>query len=220
MTDTPFFEVSDLVVATGHTVPNFSLDTRLNLFQTGRESSATTTMLTFAGRMKPKAGTITLRSDSGEEYVTPRAIGAHVALAGVSSIDGLDRGVKAKTFVREVAAWSSPWYRNTPHDVTKISEWNRITDLIDLPFDLDSTVGSLSPSRRFIFRVALALLARPEPALLVVDDIDQVRSLSIRNELIVELRDLSEHVPIIVASTNPDTDHQFDRIISQEGATE
>ncbi|QGU02126.1 hypothetical protein CKALI_06285 [Corynebacterium kalinowskii] len=214
MTDTAFLRVHDLVVATGLRVPDFELDNALTLLCTGREASATTTMLTLAGRMKPVKGSIELDLPDGSTLDSPRALNKHIALAGVSSIDGLDRNVRVATYIREVSAWSSPWYRRTPTDITNIERWQSIRDLFELEIEPRAQVGSLNPTHRFVLRVALALLARPEPALVVIDDIDQVRSLDIRAELIDHLRTLSERTPVIVASTNSDTHQQFDRVIS------
>lgn len=217
MNDEAFLQVRDLTVATGRRVPDFALDTPLNLIHTGREASATTTMLTIAGRMKPKAGEILLTARNGEVLSTPRQRGANIALAGVPSIDGLDRNVPARTYIREVSAWSNPWYRRTPRKVADIEQWQRLQDVFNLDIDTDQHVGKLNATHRFILRVALSLLARPNPELVVIDDIDQVRSLEIRGELIAHLRDLSEHVPVLVASTNGDSEQLFDRVISLEG---
>lgn len=214
MTDTAFLRVHGLVVATGLRVPDFELDTSLNLMCTGREASATTTMLTLSGRMKPSQGTVSLELADNTILDTPRELGKHIALAGVPNIDGLDRNVRVSTYIREVSAWANPWYKRTPKKVDDIEGWQYLRELFDLHIDEDAQVGSLNPTHRFILRVALALLARPEPALVVIDDIDQVRSLDIRAELIQHLRTLSETTPVIVASSNPDSGEQFDRVIS------
>lgn len=214
-----FLHVDSLVVATGQHVPDFTLTTPLNLVTTGRESSATTTMLTLAGRMKPREGSIVLRGVGGEELSTPRSIAQQVALAGVPDIDGLDRNVSAATYIREVSAWSAPWYRCTPRDVDQIERWKELAELFALEFDPALHVGKLGPADRFLLRVALALLARPEPALVIIDDIDQVRSGAIRADLISQLRRLSERVPVLVASTNPDEHSDFDTVISLDGGS-
>ncbi|MEJ5996846.1 hypothetical protein [Corynebacterium sp. H130] len=218
MYDTPFLEVRDLEVATGMRVPDFELNTSMNLLLTGREASATTTMLTLSGRMKPKSGDICLQTRGGETLITPRDRGARIALAGVPAIDGLDRNVPARTYIRETSAWANPWYRRTPRKVQNIEQWQHVSELFDLHIDPDEQVGKLNATHRFILRVALALIARPDPELVIIDDIDQVRSHEIRAELIDHLRVLSEHVPVIVASTNRDTNKQFDRVISLEGS--
>ncbi|MEJ5927161.1 hypothetical protein WG915_00855 [Corynebacterium sp. H128] len=211
-----FLRVSGLTVSTGMAVPDFDLATPLNLLYTGREASATTTMLTIAGRMKPKAGTVSLVAD-GEEYSRPRDIARRTALAGVTDIDGLDRNVSVASYVREVSAWTKPWYRSTPRDIANIPEWAHICELFDLDLDPAQHVGKLNPTHRFVLRVALAVLARPAPALVVIDDIDQVRSLEIRSELIEQLRALAQVAPVLVASTNQDNQAQFDTVISLMG---
>lgn len=217
MADT-FLRVADLVVATGFRVPDFELATPLNLIHMGREASATTTMLTLAGRMKPKQGEVWLRNAAGEWVGTPRSVAKQVALAGAVDIDGLDRNVSVEVYVREVSAWTKPWYRTTPRDISRIPEWVRAQELFGLDVDPKSHVGQLPPGERFIFRVALGLVARPNPALVVIDDIDQVRSLDLRDELIGRLRGLSDTAPVVVASTNPDLSGQFDTVISLKGS--
>lgn len=214
MTDAAFLRVQELVVATGQRVPDFELDTTLNLLWIGREASATTTMLTLAGRMKPAQGSVELRTQRGAILDSPRELGKHIALAGAPTIDGLDRNVRLRTYIREVSAWSQPWYKLTPRHSSKIDEWQKIAELFEFDVPEKAFVGELNPTHRFIFRIALALLARPHAELVVIDDLDQVRSLDIRAELIEHLRILAQSTPVIAASTNPDIDNQFDRVIA------
>ena len=66
--------------------------------------------------------------------------------------------------------------------------------------------------------IALALLARPEAQLLVVDDPDQVRSMELRAEVLHALKGVAEDLPVVVVSTNPDFDSLADTALTITGA--
>ena len=67
-------------------------------------------------------------------------------------------------------------------------------------------MGELSVVERCKLRVALSWVARPQAAALMVDDPDQVRSMTLRAEILESLKELSESVPVVVVSPNPDFD--------------
>ncbi|AKK03260.1 hypothetical protein [Corynebacterium epidermidicanis] len=206
--------VRNLQLKTGMTLRDFEITRPYTLICTGRESSATTTMLTLAGRMRPAQGDIILTSNQGEEILNPRARSKHIALAGVNEIDTLDRNVTVRSLVRESAAWSNPWYARTPHDIDKIARWHELRELLNFTGEPSAQAGELTPSQRFNLRIILALMTRVEPQMLFIDDIDQVHSLDIRKEIVGHLRDVAEELPIVVASSNPDVDHVFDETIA------
>lgn len=184
------------------------------LLYTGRESSATTTMMTLAGRMQPKAGVVELTRADGEIVDRPRALARVIALAGVNEIDSLDRNVTVRSLVRESVAWANAWYKTTARDIAKIDRWNELCELMNFDENPHAQAGDLTPTARFNLRIMLALLTRKEPDMLLIDDIDQVHSLEIRQEIIAHLRDVSAQLPILIASSNPDVDGLFDETIS------
>ena len=50
--------------------------------------------------------------------------------------------------------------------------------------------------------------------MLVVDDIDQLRSLDLRDQMITRLRTMSTHLPVVVSTVNPVDEDAADRRIS------
>lgn len=173
----------------------------LTLLETGRESHASSFSMVLSGRMKAK-GSIELAGQAANT----KSLAKHIALAGVSEIDSLERLVNVRTVVREQIAWANPWYRPTPHNLERHPQWVDVAKQLSLNLDPHAAVGELSVVERFKLRVALALVARPEAAALVVDDPDQVRSMALRAEILESLKVLSEQLPVIVVSPNPDFD--------------
>ena len=55
---------------------------------------------------------------------------------------------------------------------------------------------------RFRFRILLALVSRPNAELLIVDDVDQIRDMSLRAKLLDNLYAVAEEVPVLVTSAN------------------
>ena len=51
-------------------------------------------------------------------------------------------------------------------------------------------------------RVLLALIARPDAPLIIVDDPDQLRNFELRKEFIDNLRDVAKLKPVLVNSVN------------------
>ncbi|AGG66996.1 hypothetical protein [Corynebacterium callunae] len=174
----------------------------LTLLETGRESHASSFSMVLSGRMKAKAGSIEL---AGQPAKTS-TLAKNIALAGVSEIDSLERLVNVRTVVREQIAWASPWYRPTPRNIDTYEQWVSVAKHLSLNLDPSQAVGELSVVERFKLRVALSLVARPQAAALIVDDPDQVRSMTLRAEILESLKELSESVPVVVVSPNPDFD--------------
>lgn len=181
----------------------------LTLLQSYRESQSTTLSLVLAGRMDCQHGTITLWQP--QEFTNPRDRARYCALAGVSEIDRLERLVPVRTVVREQLAWANPWWKPTPQP--EHSDYPALADLLDLDISLDDTVDSLRARDRFLLRVVLALLSRPQATLLIVDDVDQVKSMAVRDEIFRRLKSLSQRIPVVVNSSNPDTLGTVDRTL-------
>lgn len=208
----------DLTLANGVSKPDIVVpSTGLTLLNTARESASTMWAMALSGRMKHKDGEIYL--DQGRELELLRAKQLHhaVALAGVPQVDSLERGVHVRTVVREQAAWASPWYSRVPRDITKIDSFVTASSALELDIDGGQTVGSLSPYARFKLRVALALMARPEASLLIVDDVDQLRSMELRAAVLARLADVATELPVLVFSANPDDAAVCDTVIHERG---
>ncbi|APT92431.1 hypothetical protein CPHO_05525 [Corynebacterium phocae] len=208
----------DLVLATGFQIPDFRVITGLNLIHASRETSATVLALTLAGRMKPNSGGVAL----DERLVTHRELFRDVALAGAAEIDRLERLVPAWTVVREQVAWSRPWYQPTPRNMDCVEDVARAFDAVGLELDdaaLRATkVGDLDVSARLKLRTALALIARPDPTLIIVDDIDQLRSNHLRHKFLDALKHLSSQVPVLAISANDaEENNHVDNVIRIAG---
>ncbi|MCQ9342523.1 hypothetical protein [Corynebacterium kozikiae] len=143
--------------------------------------------------MKPKSGRIEYRPSHGK-FTSPDELYRHVAFSGVPDIDYVERLVPVRSIVREQIAWISPWYRRTPSNIDQIERYYTAAERIGFTMSNQeakhTTVGELDPLERFKLRICLALLARPEAELLIVDDIDQLRSLRLRAEFLQALRGL------------------------------
>lgn len=210
----------DLVLTSGTELPYLDVEPGLTLLHCGRENSATTLSLTLAGRMKPKSGTVVLNSASGEK-TTPRQLHKHVALAGIPEFDSLERLVPVKAVVREQAAWTSNWWRRVPSSIEKIDSFVQAAELLGIQVTESfgkKKVGDLDPLERFALRIALALTSRPDADLLIVDDIDQIRSLRLRADLLRQLKVVSEVLPVVTVSANSDVDGICDADIPVAGA--
>ncbi|MCF4006543.1 hypothetical protein L1O03_05040 [Corynebacterium uropygiale] len=154
-------------------------------------------------------GTITLWQPTTLTGARERA--RYCALAGVSELDGLERLVPVRTVVREQLAWATSWWKHTPRP--EDSDYPALAQLLDLDITLDDTVDDLRARDRFLLRIVLALLSRPDASLLIVDDIDQVKSMTVRDEVFFRLKNLSQRIPVIVNSSNPDTTGTVDRAL-------
>ncbi|AMA00332.1 ATP-binding cassette domain-containing protein [Corynebacterium glutamicum] len=200
--DTPFADVE------------IAPDSGLTLLSTGRESQSSSFSLVLSGRMRASTGTIELNG----EPIKATKLAKHVALAGIPEIDSLERLVTVRTVVREQLAWSSPWYLMVPRDISDSGRWVDVEKHLGLNLDPKTLIGDLSVLERFKLRIALALLARPEAQLLVVDDPDQVRSMELRAEVLHALKGVAEDLPVVVVSTNPDFDSLADTALTITGA--
>ncbi|WKD56608.1 hypothetical protein CAPI_00100 [Corynebacterium capitovis DSM 44611] len=197
---TPLLTVRDLTLTKGATSYTFDAGTGLTLLKVARESGASTVSMAIAGRYKPVAGTIAVG-----DAETTRERFRSVALAGVTLIDSLERSVSVREAIREQVAWAQPFFSRVPKDILShrlVEPWLEPLGLADL--DPAVPVGDLHALDRLRLRVVLALISRRDARLLVVDDPDQLRSISLRDELLANLHDLSELIPVVVSSVNPD----------------
>ena len=191
--------VTNLEVISGTKFTDFTIPaTGLTLIHTGREQASTTLSMTLAGRMQPRRGRITITTPDGRAYHDDRRRFQHIALAGVPDIDSLERLVTVRAVIREQA---------TPRSIDNIPSYTQAAELLGFTMtndDATTLVGELDTLSRLVLRILLAIMARPDADLLIVDDIDQLRSMELRNKLLVKLRDYSQLKPVIATSVNPD----------------
>lgn len=188
---THILSATDLVLRKGGTPLSVDAEEGFNFLQVGRESSATTLALTLAGRYKQHSGDV-----DGPGF-------KRTALAGVHMIDSLDRQIPVRDLLREQIAWSQSFFKPTPrrpleHDT--VERWLEPLGLEDL--EEKTKVGELHVLNRFRLRILLALVSRPEAELLIVDDVDQIRDMSLRAELLENLHAVAEDVAVLVISAN------------------
>ena len=187
----PVLTAHDLVVRKDATPVNLEAYEGLTIVQTKREVGGTNLAMALAGRYKPYSGTV-----DGPGF-------KRTALAGVDFIDSLERQVSARECIREQVAWAQPFFSRTPKDIMGhklVEPWLAPLKLEDL--DVDKTVGELGVMDRFRLRVLLALVSRPKAELLVVDDIDQLKKMALRHDMMMDLAEVAEYVPVIVTTVN------------------
>lgn len=205
-----------LVLANARPKVDIRVGEGLTLLHSGRESSSTMWAMTLAGRMKQKSGQIFVEG----ETVTASQLHKAVALAGVPQLDSLEREVSVASIVREQVAWASPWYKRVPRNIAHIGQFMSIAELLRLDLDFENAsqfnAGSLSPFERFQLRVALAMVARPEAKLLVIDDVDQLRSMELRATVLRRLAEVAQEIPVLVVSANTDDAGVCDALIDEE----
>lgn len=188
---TTVLTAQDLVVRKGGTPVNLEAEEGLTIVQTRREVGGTNLAMALAGRYKPHSGTV-----DGPGF-------KRTALAGVEFIDGLERMVSAREAIREQVAWAQPFFKPVPKNIMNhklVEPWLKPLRLENL--DVNKSVGELGVMDRFRLRVLLALVSRPNAELLVVDDIDQLKKMALRHEILLDLAEVSAYVPVIVTTVN------------------
>lgn len=207
-TDDRVLITRDLVLEKGGVPESISAGRGLTLLNTSRESSSTLFSLALAGRYRHHSGEIEI---NGKTSLRDRF--KVTALAGVPEIDGLERLVSVREMVREQVAWASPFFSFVPKNQEKLKSnklvepWLEPLELTDV--DFDQQVGDLGVLDRFRLRVLLALIARPNAELLIVDDIDQLKQHDLRREMLSDLRTVAKQVPVLVNTVN-DTPNEED----------
>ena len=205
----PIFNVRDLVLRKGDDPLTFDTYDGLTLLITEREVGSTTLCMTLAGRFSQKSGDVHVGDAS-----KPRQRFKKVALAGTTLLDSLERQVDTREVIREQVAWAQPFFKFVPKDILShdlVKPWLEPLRLTDLDPSLD--VGDLTVQDRFRLRVLLALVARKNAVAIVVDDIDQIRSAELRQELLDDLLTLSRHLPVVVSTVNEDPGNHADHVI-------
>ena len=181
----------DLVVHDGGNPINLEAGEGMTIIQTKREVGGTKLAMALAGRHKPQSGSV-----DGPGF-------KRTALAGVNFIDDLERMVSARECIREQVAWAQPFFARVPKNIMEhklVAPWLEPLRLEDL--DVDKAVGDLGVMDRFRLRILLALISRPDAELLVVDDIDQLKKMALRHEILQDLTKVAARVPVIVTTVN------------------
>lgn len=197
----PVLRVRDLRLTSTTSQYAFDVPEGLSILVNDREAGSSTLALALSGRYKPKEGSVELA-----EFGTtkPRKRFKEVALAGKELIDDLDWLVPVSDLIREQVAWSQHFFKPAPRG--NLLEHERVAPWVDMLHlsDLDTTdkVGDLHPIDRLRLRVLLALVARPDAKLLIVDDVDQLRSQELRDELLWNLVDVAERLPVLALTVN------------------
>lgn len=170
---------------------------------TGRAGSGKTALLlTLAGRMRPNRGshlTVLGKALPGQASAVQHASSA----VGIHGLDDLDEEVSVGATIREREAWLAPWYR-----IVRAVDDERVDRVLAPVFGEATTptakqlVHELDEADNLLLRIALAVLS--EPALLVVDDIDQLHDTEGRGRVWQALRRLADSgVTVIVSAASP-----------------
>ena len=124
-------------------------------------------------------------------------------MAGADFIDTLERQVSVRESIREQVAWAQPFFARVPKDILGhkyVQPWLEPLRLEEL--NVDKTVGELGVMDRFRLRILLALVSRPNAELLVVDDVDQVKKMALRRQIMDDLEVVASYLPVIVTTVN------------------
>lgn len=177
---------------------NFSLEkNQLHVITSNPDRGRTSLLLTIAGRMKHTKGKIEV-----EGITEPRKIQNIVSIAGFKTIDDIDPAVKVKDVLLERIRWIAPWekfiWKLNNETLKKIC--NPVYGTRKLP-DLDAYYGDLTDLDAILLKISLANYNNPK--IIVLDDIEQVRSDSERVFLANRLATLAREKTIVTTSVNP-----------------
>lgn len=159
-------------------------------------SGRTALLMTLAGRMKPKSGSLTVFGQTRVSRIFWMS-----ALAGIDKLDDVAESVTVRDLVTEQLRWRAPWYRLVRR--AGAAEFKALCAGVfgDLPLPpLTEYVEELSELDRLLLRIALANTARP--ALLVVGDLDYVTSDRNQELLLRRLIALGETQTVVTATVN------------------
>ncbi|MFJ2661285.1 ATP-binding cassette domain-containing protein [Arthrobacter koreensis] len=140
-------------------------------------SGRTSLLLTLAGRMKPDSGTLEVLGLQLPRQA--RQVQRQTGIAGFRDIDDLEPGVTAGAAVRERLAWLAPWWRFVPRvsDRQMARICGPVFGQLEVP-SAGTVIWDLGEAEQFLLRVSLAMLSHP--AVLFVDDIEQLQGSSAR----------------------------------------
>lgn len=173
-------------------------DKGLTIIRNPAGGGNTALALTLSGRMKPTTGTVTAFS------TTKRArIRKFIKIAGTKEIDPLDRDVKLHTVIGEYRNWNRHWWQ--PIARASESYYEQLLQPVygdrELP-PLNEYVSHNSELDQLLLRISMAL-GRPHTRMLLVDDLEQIRSITERETLIAMLEELGRTIPVLAFAVNP-----------------
>jgi len=170
----------------------------LTVVQGPQGAGRSSLLLTLAGRMAPDAGsslTVLGRTLPRER----RAVQQRAAIAGFAGIDELDGNVTVGDVVRERLTWLAPWYRRVPRPDQRAFRTLAAPVFGERPLPrLDTVVWDLDEVDTMLLRIVLAMAQ--QPALLVVDDVDQVHDTTRRATVWARLEAVAAAGTTVVAS--------------------
>lgn len=176
---------------------------------TGRGGTGKTSLLlTLAGRLTPNpGGDVTVLGHRLPREA--RAVQQRSAATGFAGLDDLDEEVTVGATIREREAWLAPWFTmvRTPTDERVAEICSDVFGDAEVPL-ARQLVHELDEAANLQLRIALALLSNP--ALVVVDDIDQLHDTAGRAQVWQSLRHLGERGITVVAAASSST--ELDRL--------
>lgn len=160
-------------------------------------SGRTSLLLTLSGRMRPSSGKLRVLGRT-----KPAAIRAVSAIAGFAGIDTISESVTVRDLITEQIRWDATWYllirRAGQRELEQVCApvfGNRplpkLTDYVSDLGELDS----------MLLRIAVA--NTKVPALLLIDDLEQVREEQDRARLVEHLAMLGARQTVIASAVNP-----------------
>lgn len=177
----------------------FSIEHPLTVLRGDPGSGRTSLLLTLAGRMKHDAGSLTVGGHKLPRGLRP--VQKLSAIAGFTGIDGLEESVTVAATLRERLAWISPWWAvvRTPDDAEVARLCSDVFGDEPIP-EANTVIWNLSDTQKFLLRITVALLNNPR--LLLVDDIEQLRSLQSRATVWARLAHISSGRTAVVVSAS------------------
>ncbi|MBO0680746.1 hypothetical protein JRC04_25050 [Mycolicibacterium sp. S2-37] len=159
-------------------------------------SGRTALLMTLAGRMRPKTGTLSVFG-----HTRPRRIFDAAALAGIDEIDQVVESVTVRDALTEQLRWDAAWYRlvRRADDAQLRAVCGPVFGDLPLP-PLTEFVEELTELDRLLLRIALADTSRPP--LLVIGNLDYVTSDRNRELLVERLIDLGRSQTVVTATVN------------------
>lgn len=181
----------------------FELDSGLTVLRGDPGSGRTSLLLTLAGRMKPDAGSLTVGGHQLPRNL--RSVQKISAIAGFSGIDSLEESVTVGAALRERRAWLSPWWSMVRrfNDVDVAEVCGPVFGEQPLPH-ANTVIWDLDERQQFLLRITLAMMAAPQ--LLLVDDVEQIRSTESRAAVWARLAALAaDGTTVVVSASSLDT---------------
>ncbi|WP_084702435.1 ATP-binding cassette domain-containing protein [Rhodococcus sp. AD45] len=160
-------------------------------------SGRTSLLLALSGRLKPSSGSLSVFGRT-----RPRDIFDICSIAGFEDIDELAQSVTVRDLVTEQIRWDAPWYKliGRAGDEQLAAVCGPVFGDHPLP-RLGQYVSDLGELEATLLRIAVANTKKT--AVLVIDDLEQVRRDYERAYLVERLADLGRYQTVICSTVNP-----------------